>query len=311
MPFFNEPVAESTGGASGTQNHVGAASRRHIVILAAALVLLGGCGGGAPPAAPPPPPPTYHISGNVVPESGKMLGQGVVAILVQNSAIVARVLSAHQASLENRPTARNPWPFDSIQDAVEELRRTRVISVVVLDAAGRFSFPEGVRPGNYYVCVGIPLSYDPGVGNPVPREWPLQLAGRMQIKMFGREVLSPTRTAWLLKVPVVDADRTVTLGEPERLTWASTQPTNDQRATLKSVATRLDPLLRAAESAERAFKTADEKARSTGQPFDVRDARQLEDDAKAAREKLTAASGELERLLKEIFPSEASTEPTK
>jgi hypothetical protein len=275
-------------------------SIRNRTFLVLIGLLVSSCSG---PAAPPAPagPAKCRVVGRVQPGAGISLGSGVVALLSPVTGSIQSVIRENAALTTATSTPSNAWPYLPFQKAIDEYQKARIASAVMTGPDGKFEFPDEVLAGDYVVTIGIPIVHDPGVGKPVPRDWPENLLANMQVKVLNREVTLPARVAWVLRISVNESRSDVVLGPSERITWPKLRPSDDQIAKIRNRSQQMDPIRRKHDGAEKQFRDADAKARLTGQPLDVKKAREKEAGFKREQESLQLANAELDQYLEQML----------
>jgi len=273
----------------------------------AVLLVLACAGCSSSPPADPAAPAQYHVSGRVQRDAGISWGPGVVALLVPASGAIQNVTRENALLLTAATAANNAWPYNGFQRTMDDFQKSRILSAVMTSSEGSFAFPDAVVSGEYVVTIGIPIVHDPGVGKPVPRDWPENLVTEMRIKVLNREVSVPARNAWLLRVSVQNSDRSdVTLGSTEHISWPKLRPTDDQITKIRNRLLQLGPVRSKSDVAEKQFRDAYAKARQTGQPLDVRRAKEKENEFKKEENNLQQANKELDTYLEQMLrPSDS------
>jgi hypothetical protein len=245
------------------------------------------------------------VSGRVQVDPGISVGSGVVALLTPATAAQGMVRERTSLTATAASTGVNAWPYLAFQRAVDDFQKSNVLSAMMTGSDGKFDFPEEVLSGDYVVTIGVPITHDPGVGKPISRDWADCLLSEMKVKVLDREVTVPARNAWLLRVTVQGANRTdLVLGPTERLTWPRMRPTDDQLAKIRTRSLQLDPIRRKYDTVQKQFRDAEAKARQSGQPLDVRKAREREAEFKKEQESLNQANEELDQYLNQILPQQ-------
>jgi hypothetical protein len=230
------------------------------------------------------------------------LGSGVVALLAPAGGSVQNLIREHTTLTSAASTPYNFWPYHGFQRAIDDFQKSKVLSAVMTSSDGKFDFPDDVMSGEYVVTIGIPIVYDPGVGRPVPRDWPEQLVKEMQVKVLNRAVAVPARNAWLLRISVNNSNRSdVMLGPSELLTWPKLRPGDDQLAKIRNRSLQMDPIRRKFDATEKQFRDAEIKARQTGQPLDVRRSKEKEAEFKKEQGNLQQANEELDQYLEQML----------
>lgn len=266
------------------------------------FVVVAGCSSPPPPSTEPPPPPKFFIRGRVEPDAGITLGSGVVALIAPAGGAVQNLIREY--GLLGTPTgpSSNVWPYVALQRAIDDFQKSKVITAVTTGSDGKFDFPDDVLPGDYVVVVGIPIVHDPGVGKPVPRDWPENLVADMPIKLMNRDLSVPSRNAWLLRVTMVNSDRSdIVLGSSERISFPKVRPTDEQIGKIRTRSLQLDPIRRRYDTMEKQFRDADTKARQTGQPQHVRQAREHEAEFKKEQDALQQANEDLDQYFGQML----------
>lgn len=274
-------------------------SNRLLIVISIAWTA-SGCGDGPPPAPPAKPAvETYRVQGKVETSIQSPPPKRLVAMLFPGQ--VGSTIRQYRNTLKNVPDASNLWPYRQFQSAIQNVDRFSPTSAALTNDSGGFEFPEAVRPGSYFITVGIPPSRDVAGGQDLPRDWPTQLATELPVTIADRELKLAARSAWMLEFDVKNGDRMVTLRATDLVTWPSRQP-GSQLNQLTAAVNSLGRAQKKLSDLDVSFKLAERKAQASGQPLDVKLAQEADSKRSTAQSEVDGIQRDIGALIEVLFP---------